>query len=1095
MDVESLERRIMNIEDMYALDLPEPIVHGIKKITCKIQPSQSISIPLMTVFNLLHTSEVLPMIQYHSGKEETILYKLYSPNEDINGNKIPWLEEGAVSKKNQAYKKSVTLIFRDETKYVFKEDGSVWFEVSVTEASSIENMNAVILVHQSVLNEVIEFMEQSGYVDFPKFTGIENATIVDMTFSMTFNAPAFKENVCGNRFFISLIGNEKRYIRVSNFNESKLANELCLYEYLNNRISNAVSVLKQVFNMTTKNAEAFVQTFRNQVETLQSTNENASFKVKEMEGFPTRIEKAHSNITFTLSNIKSVQYLASIVKNIKTYMAVCTQKHGIQCEQVVPVVLEAVHDVLELNDLYENMESDEKEEPEPPLQFESDEELPIESERQEVTESKESQDLQFEEEPLAFEEEEELVFEEDSRGGAVDNDLILNNTSFVIFRIRNKFKNLDDNYTKKCQLYRCPIALNEDEKKHPNVKKFSVLEHDGNSYICPKYWDMQRKIPLTEDDVKDLRIIDRKKVKDGRALNFEEHGTVLQLTDKEGDYPYPALLSNGNGPCCFKKDKDRSVKKERNIGKDQRIIHTRTRPLHIEGAVAYIPQPLQYFFHLNEACEISENNHLLRYGINPPSSFMDCITSCIKISFPREAYTKEKVIDLLLKRAESNFTTYNNGRLSKQFTWVQFKEKIHELDYTYLWEIINDVLKVNLVLFRTPTLTELEIICPSNHYLLKPIDRQRRYLMILEHHHKYSYEFEPLIEHDVGKNMHTVLHAFESPLQPYLLKIEQYYDSCKPVSEYYTTSLSASVMYARIKKHDVKQVTHNDMCIGFAVENVFIPCYPSPILTIAETDMPLSDYEKTISVLNKYAKDCNSKPRYKVVSNDMITGIITQTNSFVPCALSKMQGDLPIYPYSVQHEYMELPKGKDKERMAYSQHSAIEKKNYVTLRSMLKFTLAKNYKKRKEINELIKTKSVSEKQVQDILADQYIWVDELSSEYIKKLLKCKGACKIIPLQLPKLNLLTRVPNNYFSKLAQELNQYIRYSTFILKPQLLIPKIPFSLNDDEMVLTASTIDSYFLNLNEPKRLLSHYTTYDNAKSYVPGMFIKKGYIKI
>ena len=83
----------------------------------------------------------------------------------------------------------------------------------------------------------------------------------------------------------------------------------------------------------------------------------------------------------------------------------------------------------------------------------------------------------------------------------------------------------------------------------------------------------------------------------------------------------------------------------------------------------------------------------------------------------------------------------------------------------------------------------------------------------------------------------------------------------------------ASVLYPLLP-NGTKQVVHQHKCIGFSVENVFIPCYPSSALSIPTVEMPLSTFEHTLFVLNKYSNVVPSKPHYKVIK-DGIQGILT----------------------------------------------------------------------------------------------------------------------------------------------------------------------------------------------------------------------------
>ena len=159
-----------------------------------------------------------------------------------------------------------------------------------------------------------------------------------------------------------------------------------------------------------------------------------------------------------------------------------------------------------------------------------------------------------------------------------------------------------------------------------------------------------------------------------------------------------------------------------------------------------------------------------------------------------------------------------------------------------------------------------------------------------------------------------------------------------------------------------------------------------------------------------------------------------------------------------------------------------EKCLYAACRRMLKEMIGKNAELRNKINTLIRKKQVSdlEKEIRKTLEPKVHFVDKTDESFIRAQVKCGGCCfaydKLI---LPKHNLVTRQPNQYFSRLAEELKYYTRFSTFIMNPQLLIPEVPFSVNPNELLLTYSTVHQYYESLMEPKRLPEYYTTFDNA----------------
>ena len=118
-----------------------------------------------------------------------------------------------------------------------------------------------------------------------------------------------------------------------------------------------------------------------------------------------------------------------------------------------------------------------------------------------------------EDEPLEIEYEDEAL-DVEYEGGGKDRDLVVNNPNFTIYRME-KSNHSYDGYTRDCPLTRRPIALlTEDEVKRAN--KFPQYVYDKVPYICPMYWDLEEKTPLTQEEVDVL-------VRQGKRILFLVH--------------------------------------------------------------------------------------------------------------------------------------------------------------------------------------------------------------------------------------------------------------------------------------------------------------------------------------------------------------------------------------------------------------------------------------------------------------------------------------------------------------------------------------------------------------------------------------------
>jgi hypothetical protein len=129
-------------------------------------------------------------------------------------------------------------------------------------------------------------------------------------------------------------------------------------------------------------------------------------------------------------------------------------------------------------------------------------------------------------------------------------------------------------YSKLCQSNkdRQPIVMEKGkfQQMSEKFKEDEYLKYRDHYYVCPKIWCMKDEIPLTEEELKNV-----KKNKDGEIISGNcpkcgddiynpktKSGSVIYAKDTDGRHGYPGFLKehNPNGlcmPCCFKKAKSR----------------------------------------------------------------------------------------------------------------------------------------------------------------------------------------------------------------------------------------------------------------------------------------------------------------------------------------------------------------------------------------------------------------------------------------------------------------------------------------------------------------------------------------------------------
>lgn len=1067
LDADAMKRQNVPLEKLFAMKDYVPRKHGINRIVCRLDPVRPMVIPLDTLFNYLHVSDDIPMIQYNTGNEENLMYKLLAKQLDLKGDKIPVLDETTVRKHDKSYKKSVTVFTTKkdniEIIYGFMGNGSIKLEMSCP-SLTVEEIDRAFLFHNKILQSVSELMYTSGFV-YPTFTTIHNAVIEEMEMFSMYKLEG-KRRTCANPFFIGS-GDDIRYKRVSRFDENELINELCIDYYNRGEPEKIAPLISQILGTTEAVARKLAQDRISEMESSLQTNPNKRFVVKTRIGFLSKIKHINQDIRITVSGINSIYYMDSIQRNMNAYVAFL-ENSAIQCQVTdvrVPVKSFAPiayqHDDSESESESELQSGSESEDESIKKESDSEFELQSGSESEDETSPKESDS-----EPL------QSGSDSEQEGGAKDkdSDLIVKNTSFLITRIKQTFDPSKE-YVKECPMSRRPVVLKPEEIKGVPENDHRQT-HNGHTFVCTKYWDMKNKRPL--EDAGKGKVINPDKVK-GREVDFEKDGTIVHVQTGKHN-PYPGIMrNNGVAPCCFTRKQSQDRKEKKTAESKQYVVNG--TDLNKPGQVGWLPESIRNFFGLT-----IKDNHLLRYGIEKPHSFIQCIDTVFKKVFSESK--KKSLTEQIEAWVKSGFNTYNNGNLKRQFKTVDvFLKHLSSMDYTYLWEIVCDLFNVNLVIFREPKKDgkDLEVICPSNHYSNRTFDPSKQCLFILEHK---GQAFEPLVEHIPKQDTQIFLHNSNNKhLDEGIKALVQIFWKCKTTISY-TPVISASEMYKKMNRSCV-QIVQQNKCIGFSVDQVFVPCYPSAVLPniLVETTIPVMNYKSTVSKLFSLSTFIPCKPKYKVVEQGFITGIVVETQYFVPCTrIPDEKTDLDPYKFNIQYEYDPLPIEEDQTRIQTTQRMKAEKCLYAACRRMLKERIGKNAELRNKINKLIRHKqlSVIEKEIRTLLEPNIHFVDKTDESFIRTQVKCGGCCfaydKLI---LPRYNLVTKQPNQYFSRLAEELKYYTRFSTFIMNPQLLIPEVPFSVNADELLLTYSTVHQYYASLMEPKRLPEYYTTFDNA----------------
>jgi hypothetical protein len=341
---------------------------------------------------------------------------------------------------------------------------------------------------------------------------------------------------------------------------------------------------------------------------------------------------------------------------------------------------------------------------------------------------------------------------------------------------------------------------------------------------------------------------------------------------------------------------------------------------------------------------------------------------------------------------------------------------------------------------------------------------------------------------------------------------------------------------------------HNKV-IGVLVENPskitgFVPCYPSKIENsfkdeeidyVLMTDLSLwNTYDNTIEFLKDLEKRSKKKisedkkelnkipcaPAFKIIEDELIVGILTETNQFIQLSEPisedeiKPKNNIPSFKNSnyivnkdarpmVQSDVIiSTSNNVDEERVDYVKKIKFETNFYNVFRNTIRILL-NNYEnndiKMKIENEMLNEfliYSQKLKQITNLLknlvgdkiqfigdSNYYKLIDEVSTCIVKDEETCSkspnlcavtenGKCRLI---LPKNSLIAydKITKEYklneqiyFEKMADELIRYNRIKSFMLQPQayLSFGNVGYNLRDNEIIMLQSLLtQEYFENI--------------------------------
>lgn len=496
-------------------------------------------------------------------------------------------------------------------------------------------------------------------------------------------------------------------------------------------------------------------------------------------------------------------------------------------------------------------------------------------------------------------------------------------------------------------------------------------------------------------------------------------------------------------------------------------------------------------------------------------------------SITYEKYKKSSFYTRLLgnKKNVANKDLYFRKVCSAYENFIDFiKDPTIVIDYTYLWDFVCRHLfkdKINLVVMNVVEndLTDnVEIICPTDVYSRSSAIYNARYKTLLIVKRETMYEPVYLIETDADGNTsirEKFFNVYSTDLgtsfKNALVDIRSdmlkcYPHNSKPADVYqYKRNLPFNAILNKIKdkkEYSIKYqvINYNNKTIGVILsykdtQTGYIPCEPSyihPQYEIKAMDDDIyADYSETRDFLKFIHKELKlpCKPLMKLVEQELIVGILTETNQVVPLstptenhAKDKLFVVMANGPDMIKAEtaistnyYGE----QDEKRQKAIKRIRLETNFYNTFRNTIRIFLSKyeNRGLKKKINSVIDEPntymnklSIITELLHELIDDHIEFVNykTINVDKIDKVLACGKDCggekksyciskdggKCV-LLIPNKHLISGNNNEtiYFHRIADEMLRYkhIREYLFTEGTFLIIEQLDYDLHKDEIVL--------------------------------------------
>ena len=306
--------------------------HGIYSIQFTKFQSDSVQLPLETIFKLIHSTQNIPMIQFIAGQKKEPIYRLYVDKYSKDGKKIPFLSKKKIIQiiNSMSSAKAITYYIHTvdnvHLRCEINTKGEIGILLQLRELLSFKQVDLLIKTYiNPILLQIQNYMKQSGYV-MTLFNSLYDTDIEVNNINYKFNVEMKKRinftsymgcvstafNVISSKLENNII---MKFKKVSNFNKMSSHEEL-ITKLINQSFTNKdiIGSLKSNFDYTDEKAIDIFNKFIEEKAIERDLHENRKLKVKEQPGFDIIVkhDKFTSNIIIDVTGINNILYLNTL---------------------------------------------------------------------------------------------------------------------------------------------------------------------------------------------------------------------------------------------------------------------------------------------------------------------------------------------------------------------------------------------------------------------------------------------------------------------------------------------------------------------------------------------------------------------------------------------------------------------------------------------------------------------------------------------------------------------------------------------------------------------------------------------------------------